>query len=239
MSSFRKKQFASPDTDAPVTTAPTEAAKPPEPVAGPKPLPEIETKSPADAAATSALRDRLREMDRAEQFARQGAQPPPPPPQAQPQQAPEPPAALKKWIAEHPCYFDPRDPLAQQELDLATKKCLIREGIQWTDDGFIPALERHLGIAQAANGYAESRRVEPARPATPAPRPAAPQRMATPGSAPPHREVPSMSTGRPVSHRAPLTRDELEIATASGVSADEYQRQKERLARLKASGAIQ
>jgi len=48
-----------------------------------------------------------------------------------------------------------------------------------------------------------------------------------------------MTTGRAHSHRAPLTRDELEIAASSGQTPEEYAAQKERLRRLKESGAIQ
>jgi hypothetical protein len=54
-------------------------------------------------------------------------------------------------------------------------------------------------------------------------------------SAPPHRDVPSMGTGRPQSFRAPLTQAEKEIARVSG-GEEEYQRNKERLAREKAAG---
>lgn len=97
MTSYRKKQTPQLESpDSPVTTAPTEAAKPPEPVADPKPLPEIETEAPVERAARSAIRDRLAEMERAEQLARQGAQQPPP---QQPQaEQPEMPAHVREWL---------------------------------------------------------------------------------------------------------------------------------------------
>jgi hypothetical protein len=63
--------------------------------------------------------------------------------------------------------------------------------------------------------------------------------MAAAVSAPPSREPPSMRTGRPVSYRAPLTKDELEIATASGMTPEQYQMQKERMLRMKANNEIQ
>jgi len=48
-----------------------------------------------------------------------------------------------------------------------------------------------------------------------------------------------MSTGRPPRYRAPLTRDELEIAAACGQTAEQYQQQKERMLRMKANQEIQ
>src|SRR5262249_1615280 len=152
MSSLRKRyqsQFASPerDSEAPVTTAPpTQAAAPP-PAVEPKPeepAPEIETKSPADAAAASAIKQRIAEMERAEQLSRQ-AQQPPQQSQAQQPQQPEMPAHIHEWLLRHPKYLDPRDPIAQGEIHVATLKCL-RDGLKWTDDNFLPAIERHLGL---------------------------------------------------------------------------------------------
>src|SRR5262245_19164022 len=165
-----------------------------------QPLPELETKSPADAAASSAIRDRIAEMERAEQLAQQAAQPPP---QASQPQQPEMPAHIHEWLSRHPKYLDPRDPIAQGEIHVATLKCL-QYGLKSTADNFLPPIERHLGIAPATNGHAESRHVEHARPVSPAPRPSAPPRMSAPVSAPPHREPPSMSTGRAPSYRMPL-----------------------------------
>jgi len=45
-----------------------------------------------------------------------------------------------------------------------------------------------------------------------------------------------MSTGRAPLYRAPLTRDELEIAAASGQTPAEYEAQKQRWQRMKAEG---
>jgi len=58
-------------------------------------------------------------------------------------------------------------------------------------------------------------------------------------SAPVHREVPSMSSGRPISHREPLTKDELFIAQQCGQTPEQYQMQKERMLKMKAAGEIQ
>jgi hypothetical protein len=48
-----------------------------------------------------------------------------------------------------------------------------------------------------------------------------------------------MTTGRPQSFRAPLTRAEVEIARAAGITDAEYQRGKERVAREKSAGLHQ
>lgn len=59
-------------------------------------------------------------------------------------------------------------------------------------------------------------------------------------SAPPHRDPPSMSTGRPASHshRAPLTAAQREAAQFAGISEQEYAAQLERMEKLKAAGVI-
>src|SRR5262249_9966373 len=108
---------------------------------------------------------------------------------------------------------------------------------------FIPHLERHLGIRQAqANGHAESRPTP--QPANHAPaRHSAPPRQQQPArpmsaavSAPPSREPPSMSTGRAPLYRAPLTRDELEIAATSGMTPEQYHDKKLLWQKMKAEG---
>src|SRR5262249_55668139 len=77
------------------------AAELPEPVADAKPPEPIETQSPADAAASSAIKARLAEMERAGQFQQAQATQqqrlatePQPPPQQQPQM----PAQVAKWL---------------------------------------------------------------------------------------------------------------------------------------------
>ena len=120
-----------------------------------------------------------------------------------------------------------------------------RDGLTWNDDDFLPAIERHLGIAPKTNGYAETKptmqSANVARALHSAPqRQSAPQRMsAAPVSAPPTRQVPSMSTGRAPSYRAPLTQDELLIAQQCGQTPQEYQAQKEKMLRMKQAGELQ
>jgi len=153
---------------------------------------------------------------------------------------------VAKWLAEHPEYTDPNDQIAQVEISLATMKA-TRDGLTWNDDDFLPSIERHLGLRPAATNGAHVRAARPEstdvyeqsrRPSAP------PQRQpvrssAAPVSAPPTRTVPSMATGRAPSYRAPLTRDELEIAAASGQTPEQYQQQKERMLRMKAAGEMQ
>src|SRR5947209_2061261 len=102
MASFRKKYAE----ETPVTTAPTEARLP-DPVADPKPPEMPATKeSPADAAAKSAMRERLREMENAETLTRQAQQQPQAVEPPQQQQPPAMPVHISKWLAAHPEYLD-------------------------------------------------------------------------------------------------------------------------------------
>src|SRR5262249_26030516 len=155
------------------------------------------------------------EMHRAEQFARQQQQPPQHAEQQEPKQ-PAMPAHVQEWLSRHPQYMDPNNRIALLEINLATEKCL-RDGLTWNDDNFIPSIERLLVFPPSTNEQTESSRPAPPPPQRPmtVDRPAA-RPMSAPVSAPPTREVPSMSTGRSPRYRAPLTRDELEIAAACG-----------------------
>jgi hypothetical protein len=233
MASFRKKYSEEPS----VTTAPTGAAKLPEPVAEPQPLEVPETKeSPADVAAKSALRERLREMENAETLNRQAQQQPhaEPPPQPQHQQ-PTMPAHIEKWLAEHPQYTDPNDRIAQAEIGLATMKC-TRDGLTWNDDDFLPSIERHLGMRrEQPPPRPQPQPQQPPRYEAP---PRQPQRSSVPMSAPPTREVPSMTSGRPLGRRVPLTSEQLDAARFSGISPEEYERQLRKMEAMKAAGAL-
>jgi len=239
MASLRKKYSAEgPRHDGPpVTAPPTGAAKLPDPVADSKPPEMPATESPVDKAAKEAiaLQLRLKEMERAEQLNHEAAQQPPPPQAAEPQQQPQQPAMpahVATWLAEHPQYMDPNDAVAQAEIHLATVKCM-RDGKTWNDSDFIPTIERHLGIAPRTNGSQHR----------PPPAPAAPvrqqQRSTVPMGAPPHRDVPSMTTGRPASRRAPLTAEEVEAARFSGITPERYAEEKEKMLRLRAAGQLQ
>src|SRR5262249_55867475 len=147
---------------------------------------------------------------------------------------------VQKWLSEHPEYCDPNDQVAQAEIHLATVKCM-RDGKTWNDDDFLPSIERHLGIAPRSNGQTQQRPIE-----RPSPAPAAPpryeapprQRSTAPVSAPPSRDVPSFSTGRPQGGSVRLTPAQQEAARFSGISEAEYARQLVKMERMKAAGEI-
>jgi len=250
MASLRKKYSthidAGPRQDEPPVTAPPEvtAAELP-PAVETKPVEPMVESSPAEEAGKNRLREELRKMENAEVLQRQ--QQPPQQPQ-QPQEPIDPvefvlansglPERAKAWLREHPEYL--LDPEKNAELQFHHFKA--RKEAEDFSDGYYGVLERHLGLS---NGHAETKPTP--QPTNHAPRPAAPQRQpapavrpsAVPVSAPPTRQAPSMATGRAPNYRAPLTRDELEIAAASGQTPEQYQQQKERMLRMKAAGEIQ
>src|SRR5262249_30708384 len=273
MASLRRKyavQFEGPTKDGapPVTTMPNlTAAQPPAPVAdAPKPA-ELETESPADVAAQNALRDRLKEMERAEALQRQ--QPQQPPQRAEePQQAQEPtleqiiagfPERVQRWYRAHPEFLT--DPEKAAQIQYCHHVARRETGEEMTGPYF-DRMEVMLGIAPATNGNgnghvapprSQDTTTVPARPVT-VDRPpppigveGRPQRMSVPVSAPPTRESPSMSTGRAPSHRAPLTAAEREVAASmigpqAPTMADAerlYQANKEKYQKMKANGETQ
>jgi len=254
LASLRKKQGRAEDS-APVASTPIQAAEPPPVAADVKPPEPINTEAPAEVAARDAiaLQLRLREMENAEALQRDAVQQQQrlaaEPPQQQ-QQPPAMPAAVEKWLIEHPEYTDPNDHVAQAEIHLATVKCM-RDGKTWDQPDFIPTIERHLGLRQQQphpqpNGNDVPKQNINAQPAPRAPdhsrgQASAPARQyaGPPVSAPPTRETPSYTTGRPIGRRAPLNAAEIEIARSSGISPEEYAANKERMERMKASGQLQ
>jgi len=247
MASIRKRYAdrveASPRHDGPsVTTPPTGAAKLPDPVVDSKPPEMPATESPVDKAAKEAiaLQLRLQEMERAEQLQKEAVQQQPPhaaEPQRQQQPQQPMPAQVQKWLNEHPEYCDPNDQVAQAEIYTATLKC-NRDGKSWDQPDFIPALERHLGLAPRSNGHAEQRPAPAAPPRYAAPPRQQQQRSTVPMSAPPSRDVPSFSTGRPQGGPVRLTDKQREAAQFSGVSEEEYARQLVKMNRMKAEGLL-
>jgi len=244
MASLRKKYQQEGSRDEPPVSSPPEvtaAELPPLAADAGKPPEMPASEAPVEVAARNALKARLAEMQNAEAITREAVQ-------QQPQYASEPqqprqpeiPAAVAKFLAEYPRYTDPNDAIAQAEIYTATLKC-NRDGKSWDQPDFIPTLERHLGIAPAGNG-------QPQPQPQPQPRPQPQQRnaeaprsrvSAASVSAPPTREAPSMTTGRPVGRLPPLTEEEINLARSLGITADEYQRQKERMNAMKAAGVIQ
>src|SRR5262245_29270749 len=231
MASFRTKPNGGIDKDAPVASTPRAMDAPP-PVET-KPLEPIDVESPVEKAAQNALKQRIEEMERAEQLTRESSAPQPPPEASPPpqQQAPQVPAAVQKFLSDNPQYL--RDAVAQAELNLATQRC-VRDGLTWTDDNFIPTVERYLRLASDANhrrANGGSVEAEP-RQAPQLQRQAPALRSSIPYSAPPTREAPSLSTGRSLSRPGPLTAEEREVARSCGLTDEQYSAQKERGRRL-------
>jgi hypothetical protein len=230
MASLRKRHQSHADSDAPISTPPPAAE--PTSTQSPAPLPEeIKTESPADVAAKNALRDRLQEMENAQRINQQR------PEQHEPAAAPmeindEPqrptaeqiiatsglPERAKNWLRQHPEYITDKD-----KNDLLLKMHYVAEhqaGGEYTDPYF-ERMDELLGHKQPkpnGDGAASTRRL-PVQHRQPAPRQQAP---AVSYSAPPHRDVPTMRTGRSPSVRTPLSADELEVARSSGMTPEQY-----------------
>jgi hypothetical protein len=254
MASLRKRYAPAvaerPDS-APVAATPVAAAEPPAAAEAPKPLEELapEKPSPSDEAANDAIKARLAEMDRAETLQRgpavqhyeRSVESRPPEPAADPVEAAlaAMPPRVQRWYRTNP------ELLTNPELAARVQYChhvAAREVGQQFTDPYFDRMESLLGFRKqqqpkpASNGHA-----------APAAAPArndgsVRQQQQRPGpsvSAPPTREVPSMASGRPVGRRVPLTADELQIAQSLGISAEEYQTQKEKMERLRAAGAVQ
>src|SRR5262249_11170621 len=231
--------------DAPVMAPPT--ADPP-PGVEPKPIEPVVESSPAEEAAQNALRKRLKEMENAEALQRQQQQPQHAAEPQAPQEPQEPtleqaiaglPKRVQRWYREHPeLATDPEQAARVQYCHHVAR----REVGEEMTEPYFDRMEVMLGLRRQTqpngNGRTESAPAPaPTRPMTvdrPAVRPSA-----APVSAPPSRESVSLRTGRPVSYRAPLTRDELEIAAASGQTPEQYQAQKEKMLRMKAAGEMQ
>jgi hypothetical protein len=245
------RQEAPPVASPPAVTA----AELPEPAADAgKPPPTVETESPAEKAGKDALRQRLQEMERAETLTRQAQQPPQHAEPQEPQQQEPPsledyiahlPPRVQGWYRKHPELATNPERAAQVQYCHHVAR---REVGSEFDDPYYDRMESMLGLRQQPPVGAEGRPQSNGngqtqhRPAAPPPRNEAPpprRAMSAPVSAPPTREVPSMSTGRAPRHRAPLTADELHIAQQCGQTPEQYQEQKEKMLHLKQIGAIQ
>ena len=230
MASFRKRpQSRISEEAAPVTTAPTTAAQ------LPNPADAAAKESPVEQAEKDAIKRRIAEMDGAERLQQEVHDQQVRFAKERQQQVAQIPDHIRRWAEANPRYVS--DPLGQAELNVALMKA-TRDGKGWQDPDFVETVERHLGLRQAEKP-APSRSYEPpARQASPV-RQAAPVRQykGPPMSAPPTRDVPSYSTGRPPTDTR-LTAEEAQIAKSLGLSSQEYQYQKERMHKLKAAGVL-
>jgi hypothetical protein len=253
MASLRKRyRPENSDKDAPVISIPSAGAELP-PVAETKPAEQPAVENAVREAEQSALKARLDEMTRAEGMVREAVQ------QQQPQYAterslPSEPIAIeqepqeqpqtieqiievsglperaKAWLRQHTDYL--LDPAKNEKLQKMHHVAEYQAGDAYTDMYF-ERMEHLLGLRQApqSNGNGQTHR-QPVRQS-------APLRQTVSFSAPPTREVPSMSTGRPANVRRPLTPEQREAARYSGISEREYQEQLEKLEFQKAQGMHQ
>lgn len=216
--------------DGPVATPPTNAASLPPKSDAPEPAP-INEPSPVEEAKQTAiqseLKQRLAEMERAEELSSSPRLAPAPPPQ------PEIPASVGEWLDKHPEYL--QDPEKNAALQFHHYSAVRETGEEFTPR-YMESLERHLGLRQRPQPNGNGHQPAPRREA---PAPQRQQYSGGPVSAPPSREIPLMSTGRPPSFRAPLTKEEVDFARSLGQTPEEYARQKEKMLQMKAAGEIQ
>jgi hypothetical protein len=242
MVSFRKRYSPgredAPSVSTPPSGHPRQSASPPPDIPKPEPIEQPTTEpSPADEAAKSAMRARLQETERAAAMEHETprqpryaeSQPNEPPTAEEIIAATQLPERAKRWLREHSEFI--QDP-AKNATIIALHDVAKRQagGEEWTDNYF-GRMEELLGMRpeqpRNSNGTQHQTRAAAVRYSGPPP------------SAPPHRDVPSMRTGRSQNFRAPLTRAEVEIARASGISDGEYQTQKEKIMRMKQAGLHQ
>jgi hypothetical protein len=243
---LRNKKFLEESRNAPpVSVPPTEAAKLPEPAPDPKPPEPMAESTAAELAGQASLKQRLKEMENAELLTRAAVSHPQPPPQLQEPQEPQNPVeaflakvpeATRNWLRAHPEYMnDPRKNAALQHFHWIAKD---ETGEEFTPR-YIERIEHHLGMRrpQPSNGNGSAAPTPVQRQSAPVSAPAR-DRMAAPVSAPPTRDVPSMSTGRSQSGPIRLTAAQIEIARASGISDEQYAENLKKMERMKAAGEL-
>jgi hypothetical protein len=262
--SLRKRyppRVESPDRDEPpIASIPAAAAESPPPAASevPKenvPSPASNDKPPSEdipASATpaevvdpvrdaeqNAIKQRLREMENAEYLATSQRQQrlAIEKLQQQPSAAEQIiassglPESAKAWLRGHPEYVT--DPVKNAHVQ---KMHVVAE--YQAGEAFSPAyyarMDALLGFKQGNGNGAQ----QPSAPT--APRNSAPvrkQQYAAPVSAPPTREVPSMSTGR-APRPTQLTAAQREAARFAGISDEEYGAQLRKMEQMKAAGML-
>jgi hypothetical protein len=244
MTSLRKQyqSLVVDNSDKPVTTAPVQAAKLPDPVE-PKPVEEIKPTepSPVEEAAQSAIKQRVLEAERAAELAKQqtphpqfAAEPEPQVPQMDPREQFEDaiqhlPARVQGWYRSHPEFLmDPEHAAKMTYIYHAA----AREVGEADTDAHLDRMEHMLGLRHAAPQ--PEPRPSPERPTPPRAAPA--RQQGAPVSAPPSRESHSMSTGRPTGSRTTLTREEAELAKSLGITPAQYLEGRARMEREKAGG---
>src|SRR5262249_24920784 len=245
-----------PVKDAPATAATPQAtaAELPPAAETPKPAEPLEVASPVEEAAKSALRQRLQEVERADQLSRQqleehrrvtqDAQRRQQPVDLIEQAIANLPERMKRWYQTYPELLT--DPEKAAQIQYCHHVARREVGEEFTEPYF-DRMEQMLGFKQEQkplqprpqpNGNGQGP-PDPNRQHA-APRNAAPvqrqQYAGPPVSAPPTRDAPSMTTGRAPSEPMRLTNEELELARTLKLSPQEYAEGKKRLLREKGEG---
>jgi len=250
MASLRKRyqdRVESPDKSAPTAATPQLAAEPP-PVAEDKPPTEplkVDEPGPVEDASKKALKQRLAEMQAAQKMVQQATQ-------QQPQQATEPqaprleqaiahlPERIKRWYVAHPQFLT--DPEKAAQVQYCHWVARRETGEEFTDS-YCDRMEHLLGLKREPSSNGQTR-TEPLPSPVPreasVPRASAPppvrRQASAPVSAPPTRDVPSMTSGRPASEPTRLTREQQELARSLGLSDEEYRAGLVRMNREKQAG---
>jgi hypothetical protein len=197
-------------------------------------------------AEQTALRDRLREMENAEGITRAALSQqqrlaterhPTEPIAIEPQEPQEQPLTVeqiiessglperaKSWLRAHPDYIT--DMAKNAQIQKMHHVAEYQAGSEFTDM-YYERLERLLGLKPETNGAAQPVHRQPVRQSAPVR-----QQGAVPVSAPPHRDVPSFSTGK-------STAEQRQAARFSGISEQEYAEQLEKYEFQKAQGMHQ
>jgi hypothetical protein len=130
------------------------------------------------------------------------------------------PPLVKDWMRAHPDYMtDQRKNTKIQALHYEVQD----EGHAFGTQAYIDAMEQKLGMRAAPKKVEDAEDEQP-------------QRNIVVTQAPPTREVPSSSTGKPSSTKVTLTAEEREIARINNISEIEYAKQKLKMVELKKSG---
>jgi hypothetical protein len=130
------------------------------------------------------------------------------------------PSLVKDWLRQHPeLILDPAQNERLQKMHFVAE----HQAGEADTPAYLERLDELLGYRPAPPPRAASVQTYSRAPTDqPRPAPARPQAPAVSYSAPPHRDVPTMRTGRTPSVRTPLSADELEVARSSGMTPEQY-----------------
>jgi hypothetical protein len=215
--------------DGPVSVPPTAGAQLPPVAEVSKPAAPLELEpSPAEQAARDAVKARIAELTETEPvqpvvieredptekiIANSGL-----PPRAQ------------AWLRAHPDYVT--DAAKNERMQKAHHVAEYQAGGQAFTDDYFNRMDVLLGFRPDSG----MRQQPQQQPVTPQRQPV--RQQGAPVSAPPHRDVPSYSTGRPASTPTQLTAEELALTHSLGISPETYREKKRLMNELKANGVI-